>query len=382
MLACGLARPAGLAAQAPTTVVVLGVTHSLPLLAESHHPGVLRAWMARVRPSALALEVTPERLSRAGFLDFTYEIQFIGIPWALERGLPVYPFDWEPGREEELLAFGMTFEPAPLVRRARTFHDFFVFRDRALLRLPLFYADSAATREEYRAWYNVAGEPANDFARRLFLYRTSLQAERVRRAAHRHPGGTLLVIVGSYHKDEIERILAADAALRIVQPATFGLPAAAEAATTPADLIAIATFSILGLHAEAGVLDRPWLERVLSRLEAERPDPEVRLLRTRFEVLAGRLEPAAAIGRYQALSAEDGRRFSWTGQIEGRLDSYFDPFGALSVRQRALLEQGRELLRSGQFPEAAALRERLARDLPEPLRTQLGAYWDRFLMPR
>src|SRR3546814_16152307 len=61
-------------------------------------------------------------------------------------------------------------------------------------------------------------KPRGDFARRLFLYRTFLQARRIALAARKYPGERLLVVVGMMHKDDLERILADHRGIKIIQP--------------------------------------------------------------------------------------------------------------------------------------------------------------------
>lgn len=58
-----------------------------------------------------------------------------------------------------------------------------------------------------------------------------------------------------------------------------------------------------------------------------------------------------------------------------RLDSWFDPFGNLSVRQRAHLELARESIRAGRRAEADRLRTALGGELTARQRRQLDGYW-------
>ncbi|HEU4451445.1 MAG TPA: hypothetical protein VFR81_00255, partial [Longimicrobium sp.] len=366
---------------ARTRVVVMGVTHSAQLVAESYQPAVFRAFMARVAPAAVLVERDPESLARGSHHDFTYEIQHIALPWAAERRIPVHPFDWVPDEEDERLAFGITFNPPPAVRRPGGFQDFIHF-DSATLRLPLFYAESDSVRASYSEWYDrPAEEMRHDFARRLFLYRTFLQARRIAQAARLHPGATVLVLVGSYHTDDIEKILQGDPRIELVRPSTFGEPAAEEVAreVRAADLFAIATFNLLGVQSKRGGVNWEWVGRVVGRLAGEARSPETALLETRLGVLTGRLAPEEAAARYAAIAGEAAAdaRFTWDGVLDrSRLDSYFDPFGNLTVRRRALLEGAREETKRGRAAVAAALRTRAEEGLTPLQRAQLGAHWD------
>ncbi len=58
-----------------------------------------------------------------------------------------------------------------------------------------------------------------------------------------------------------------------------------------------------------------------------------------------------------------------------RLDSYFDPFGGLCVRQRALLEAAREAYKCGDAASGDAMRTQLAAELTPPQAAHLAAYW-------
>jgi len=60
------------------------------------------------------------------------------------------------------------------------------------------------------------------------------------------------------------------------------------------------------------------------------------------------------------------------------LDSYFDPFGNLTVRQRALLEIARERARLRMPDQGKAMRQ-LGSELSARKAVQLAAYWDRHI---
>jgi hypothetical protein len=213
---------------------------------------------------------------------------------------------------------------------------------------------------------------------------------RVRAAARAHPGQTVLVVVGSLHKEDIERVLATDPGVRIVQPSAYGLPPASEADAQLAerDLAAILSFNLLGVQPAVGPVDWPWVGEVLERFARARPAaPELPLLRLRHAVLAGREPAAAAAAAYERLAAgvDTTARFAFTGvEDTRRLDSYYDPFGNLGVRQRALVEAAREWARAGQPARVERLRAELLRTGGggpwSPLRqAQLGIYWARYV---
>jgi hypothetical protein len=175
-----------------TRVVILGVGHSTQLVEERQQPAALRAFFDRVAPDAIGVERAPQEFERGDQYEFTYEIQYLAVPYARERGIPLHPIDWIPPREDLLLGFGVDLETPPEVRSG--WRGFLSFPDPADVRLPLFFADSQADREHRREPWLAEWEPASrDLPRRLFLYRTFLQAQRIPRAAALHREDLLAV---------------------------------------------------------------------------------------------------------------------------------------------------------------------------------------------
>jgi len=88
------------------------------------------------------------------------------------------------------------------------------------------------------------------------------------------------------------------------------------------------------------------------------------------------------VGRYRSIATEAGEaHFTWTGVADAsRLYSYFDPFGNLNVRPRALLETARELYRAERGEEAAGIRQTLVSELSDRKAAQLAGYWERYVV--
>lgn len=373
---------AGAAAQDvtdPARVVILGVGHSTQLVSEAQQPAALWAFFDRVAPDVIAVERSPEEFARGDHYEFTYEIQHVALPYARERGVPVYPVDWIPSKDDMLLGFGLDLESPPFIRSG--WQGFLAFPDSADLRTPLLFADSDEDRALRRAPWQQEWEPASrDLPRRLFLYRTFLQAQRIAAVAERYPGRTVLVPIGANHKDDIERILQGHRAVEIVQPSSFGAPSPEEVerAIRMDDLAAIASFNLLGAQAGTGNVDWDWLTRVVARLSHEVPSPESRLFQTRLAVLAGARSPAEALEDYRQIADDPNAMvpFTWNGVKDAsRVDSYFDPFGNLSVAQRAALESARELYKLGDIDAAAGVRNALSGALTATRAAQFLAYW-------
>jgi len=368
-------------APAPTTVVVLGVDHAAQLVAERDQPALLEAFLDRARPDAICIERTPEAYARGDFYEFTYEVQDVAVPFARRRGIELCPIDWEPPVEDQRLGFGMALDAPPELRPLKGMFGFLSFAAPSLQR-ELFHADDPAKLEKVTAWAATpAAKRKHDLPRRLYLYRTYLQAQRIAAAARAHPGGTVAVVVGEFHKHDIEAILADEAGLRVIQPSSLGRPGADEIAAHDRReyRAAIAVFNLLGVQSASGAVDYAFVGRALAAWEAEGASAQTRLLRTRLERLQGRIGRDAAIAGYRAVAAEAGdSTFVWTGVKDAtRVDSWFDPFGNLDVRRRALLEAAREAQAGGDAAAAAGLLDACAAGLSPRQQAQLRGYWQR-----
>lgn len=190
----------------------------------------------------------------------------------------------------------------------------------------------------------------------------------------------MLVVVGEFHKRDLEAHLAAMDSIAIASPSSVGRPGVNEvaAATTPDQEAAILSFNLLGRQAETRNVNWDWVGRVLANSE-RRDTSEARLFRLRFEQLTGRYNAKRLMQRYLALARmmPDTVQFTWTGaQDTTRVDSYFDPYGKLNVSQRARLEAARVILRT----DARAARElinQVTGKLSQREARQLAAYWRR-----
>ena len=368
------------AQEARTRVTILGVEHAAQLVAEKDQPGMLAAWLDLVKPAAVCIERPPEQASRQDYYEFTYEIQGIILPWAAKNAAELCPIDWMPPAHDQLLGFGLDLDTPLEVRKAQGFQGFLTFPDRKILDWDFFSANDPATLAPLQKW---AAEPApradRDLPRRLYLYRTFMQAQRVRAIAHKRKGETVLVVVGYFHKPDIEAILKHDPAIELVPAASLGRPddAAVRAATTAEHRGAILAFNLLGMQAITGVVNWQWIERVLADFAGEAPSPEARLFQTRYAMLMGKISLADAARRYTAIAedAASAKPFGWTGvKDKSRIDSFFDPFGNLDVRQRARVELARTLFAQGKDVRAQQVLDTLAATLSPRKALQLHGY--------
>lgn len=379
-----LASPLAHAAQVQKTrVIILGVDHAAQLVSDHDQPGILAAYLNQVRPDAICIERPPEQAARGSYYEYTYEVQGIILPYADTTRTPLCPIDWMPPVEDQKLGFGLDLDAPLELRRPSGFQGFLSFRDRAALNRDFFAADDGTATAKVEQWAVKAAPRADqDLPRRLYLYRTFMQAQRIRAAAVARPGQTILVVIGFFHKPDLEAILAHDPAIELVRASALPRPdeTAVQGATTTAHLAAIAAFNILGVQADTGNLNRAWIETVLARLERDEPGPAVALLRTRFALLSGTIKLAEAARRFRSLAADtpDTIRFAWTGvEDQSRLDSFFDPFGNLSVRQRASVELARCLFAQGQATAGETIISDVARTLTTRQAFQLTGYAQR-----
>ncbi|WP_295923366.1 hypothetical protein [uncultured Xanthomonas sp.] len=380
-LALAAASATGMAATpAPTRVAILGVEHAAQLVSERDQPGVLAAFLEQLAPDAICIERPPEQAARGDYYEYTYEVQGVILPYAAAHPVALCPIDWMPPVEDARLGFGVDLDTPLELRREQGFQGFLSFPDKTALQRDFLAADVAENVAAVRKWAQTPAPRADqDLPRRLYLYRTFLQAQRIRAAALAHPGKTVLVVVGYFHKPDLEAILARDPAIALVQPSTLGRPTvdAIARATTATQRAAILAFNLLGTQADTGNVDWAWMGRVLDAYAADAPAAETALLRIRLALLSGQIAPAEARRRYARLVEETPAElaFGWTGvQDRTRVDSFFDPFGNLTVRQRATLELARTDYALGRSRDGDAAIVRLKAELSPRKALQLSGY--------
>jgi hypothetical protein len=365
---------------ARTRIVVLGVDHAAQLVSPQNRPAILAAFLEKLHPAAICIERPADLAQRRDFYEFTYEVQDIVLPFVKGHSTNVCPVDWMPSVEDQNLVFGGDLDEPPEVRPPEGFGSFLVFRDPQTLKADLFFADRPEAAERVRAWARTPATRADeDFPRRLYLYRTFMQAQLIRAAAAAHPGQTVLVVIGFFHKPDLEAILLRDPRIEVIQPPALGHPTAdaVDLATTRAQRVAVLSFNLLERQSSTGNVDWEWVERTLRELESDGPSAESRLFRIRLQELARGLLPDDAVERHRALVSEtpENAAFTWTGVKDNRrVDSYFDPFGNLTIRQRAAVELARVLLATKASEEASRMLEEVRRALTARKARQFDAY--------
>jgi hypothetical protein len=208
-----------------TRVIVLGVEHSAQLVSEADRPGLLAAFIEQLHPNAICIERPPEQAARRDFYEFTYEVQGVILPYVASHPTEVCPIDWMPSTDDQMLAFGTDLDRPPEIRPRQGYLGFLTFPDTQALKTDFLAADDSIVTAPVRAWATTPAARADrDFPRRLYLYRTFLQAQRIRAAAGAHRGQTVLVVIGAFHKFDVEAILVHDSTITIVQPSSIGRP--------------------------------------------------------------------------------------------------------------------------------------------------------------
>src|SRR5262249_26850125 len=261
-LVLGSTRQSGRVAR--TRIVVLGVDHAAQLVSPRNRPAVLAAFLEQLHPAAICIERPPDPAERRDFYEFTYEVQDIVLPFVSAHATDTCPVDWMPSVEDQKLVFGADLDEPPEVRPREGFGSFLVFRDPRTLKADLFFADQPEATDRVRTWARTPAANADkDVPLRLYLYRTFMQAQRIRAAATAHSGQLLLVVIGFFHKPDLEAILSRDPQLEVIHPSGLGQPTAeaVDHATTRAQRVAILSFNLLGRQSNTGNVDWEWMER-------------------------------------------------------------------------------------------------------------------------
>ena len=338
-------------------VVVLGVGHSSQLVNYHQQPAAIRAFIAKVDPVSICIERSPEEFSKNDFYEFTYEQQYLIVPFAKQLNKRLYPIDWLPSEAEMDLAFGLKdLEKPRFVRQKSGFLGFTTFAQASELEEGLYFADQQKFADSIASWYGTYPKTtAFDFPRRLFLYRTFLQSKRIQKVLEGHgPSDTVLVVIGAFHKNDIERNLEQNG-YQVIQPSSFGPVSDQEIRNNfrREDACAVLAFNLLGMQAELDGTNSRLVDTALKFLVGD-PSVEAAFFRARHSVLTGRMSPAQAVDSYGKLLARaDKEVFTWNGVRDGsRVDSYFDPFGNLPPAKRIRLEMAREYRKWSKESEA------------------------------
>ena len=128
------------------------------------------------------------------------------------------------------------------------------------------------------------------------------------------------------------------------------------------DVFAILSFNLLGLQYYTRV-DTQFIRTNLKKIAGSDRQIERALFEIRLQLLEKSISSQDAIHKYNKLMDQvtDELKFTWTGvKHHNRLDSYFVPFGNMTVRQRNMLETCREYSNIGDKDHYSGLKDLLA----------------------
>lgn len=329
-------------------VVVLGVGHSTQLINFDQQPAAIRAFINKVDPAAICIERSPEEFTKNDFYEFTYEQQYVVVPYAKALMKPLHPIDWLPAEPDSDLAFGVKNLEVPRFIRSRSgFLGFTVFSEENDFEDGLYFADSPDYGHRIEKWYAQHPQKTSlDFPRRLFLYRTFLQAKRIEKVLENHSEkDTILVVIGSFHKNYIEKNLAENG-YTVIQPSSFGEISMQDINKNfkLEDAYAILSFNLLGMQSNINKINPKIIDHAFEHLE-KTTSVEKEFFKVKFDLFLNKISSKQALDHYQKLLTitDDTTVFTWNGiKDKTRLDSYFDPFGNISLKKRIRLEIARE----------------------------------------
>ncbi|WP_223585072.1 hypothetical protein [Sphingobacterium sp. GVS05A] len=344
-------------------VVILGVGHSTQLINYNQQPAAIRAFIDKVKPSAICIERSPEEFSRNDFYEFTYEQQYTTIPYARENKIPLHPIDWLPSDKDIDLAFGLKdLEIPKFTRQKNGFLGFTTFTEKDAFEEGLYFADDKKHIDSIASWYtNHPPKNAFDFPRRLFLYRTFLQSRRIQKVLEDYSmSDTILVVIGAFHKNDIEKNLEQNG-YEIIQPNTFGAITDEEMRKhfTQEDAYAILSFNLLGMQSQLNKVNKKLIDLAFEYLK-ETNTIEKQFFTIKNASFTNAISSKQCISEYLSLlDKANNEKFTWIGVKDfTRVDSYFDPFGNLSLAKRIRLELAREyrkLLKEKEFTKEIAM---------------------------
>lgn len=365
-------------------VVILGVGYSTQLINYNHQPAALRAFINKVKPSAICIERSPEEYSKNDFYEFTYEQQYTVVPYAKEKNITLHPIDWLPSENDAELGFGIKELSVPrFMRQKDGFLGFTTFNEKNDFEDELYFADRKEYITKISSWYsNPMQKTSFDLPRRMFLYRTFLQSRRIQKVLENYSeSDTVLIIIGSFHKNDIENNLK-EQGYTIVQPSTFGNINDNEIKNQfkRQDAYAILSFNLLGMQSHNQKINNILVDYAFKHLEKEN-SIELEFLNVRNNVLRNKLSPKKTLALYHALLNKMGNEdWTWTGvKDKSRIDSYFDPFGNLSLKNRIRLELARTYLQLLKHRDAESQLSIIYSELTIYKKSMLAEYIKKYL---
>lgn len=282
------------------------------------------------------------------------------------------------------LAFGIkNLETPNFTRKRNSFLGFVSFNEKDDFENDLYFAENPKFIKSVSDWYTSHPEKnTNDFPRRLFLYKTFLQAKRIEKVLENYSEqDTILVVIGAYHKNDIEKYLN-DKGFTIIQPSSFGLVTKEEIDDnfTDNDAFAILSYNLLGMQFIENKMNVILIEKTLNHLKNNNSLEKI-FFETKYNLYNKKIISEQAIEKYNSiLNNLNQEKFTWTGvKDSNRVDSYFDPFGNLSFKERIHLEKAREYKKINNIKEFNKELKNVFEDLNEYKKAMLNEYIEEYL---
>jgi len=278
-------------------IVVLGTHHAPGMFqGETYTPGHIRATLELAKPDVVAVESHPDWFAAGRYHVVTYEAQGVAVPYARERGLPVYGVDhkdiedWD-RRAEQTAIREATALRAALESGSRLSPQWFAGPARGGPAIDWEHINS----EEYgRSRYRGKSPDDEDFAapRDRGIARNCVEMMR------KHPGKRLAVVIGAHHKPYLQILLAKRGDVRLLElgeDVPFPTRKQVDAAWTSTDLLAVLAHQLDfgGGPLAAADVDLPRLKTLLGMLEKKKERPDAaRYYRARILALEGKPKEA------------------------------------------------------------------------------------------
>lgn len=344
------------------SIFIIGVAHAPEQFrSDGFSPAHVRAALEAINPDVVGVESNPAWFEKGQFYRQTYEAQHLAVPWARERGIPLYGIDWigDLGPDKDY-AERERLEQVRLMRAALDKTDLdpgdFEYGSWAWPRPSTAPPTGEETflflnGKEYARrtldWIDAGREESGSAAEYMDLRDANIAAS-IAEVVLKHPGNRFAIVIGAMHKADLERRLE-ERSLRVVTLPTVlrGLPLAdgpaMDGRLTIKDIAAI--LSEAWDSGEEGT-GRARAERLLERLKAAAGTQEEKAWLAYFTARKAMLDgdsPGAHDGFQTLVSSGSGVRFPFRGSLWRQ---------HLTLDQAALLELGRMADLEGKRKEA------------------------------
>jgi|GEM_PF-2233257 len=360
-------------AQPAFEVLVLGTYHAPAMFNNPDYtPAHIRATLLAASPDVVAVESHPTWFANGRFHVVTYEAQGVAVPFARERGLPVYGVDWKDiwnwDRREEFRALRIAFPLEQAIAAGEALAPRWFGRLNAG---ELQHRRAAAGAASKVSWEYINDVHGDEFGKLRYSGKSPddddfAQARDRGIAANcvevmsRHRGQRLVVVVGAHHKPFLDILFSRMNNVRVLELGQdVKVPCAKELdrAWSSSDLVVALGHNLdtgsAYFHAE--LVDIPRVNELLSLLDirGDRPDA-VHYFRARLHMAQGNVEEAEKELDQLIASGAEGDVYPFPMR-EWRM--------RYSLAEAARLEKARLLLERKMRDEAKPILDRIGRAL-------------------